>query len=265
MRVLICTGVVCASFVLGCTQQATPSEGMEEGAPSKLGDEKAAARVLVFTKTMGFRHTSIPDGIQCVREILRGTAEVEATEDSSRFNDQDLARFSAVVFLSTTGDVLDPSQQSAFQRFIERGGGFAGIHAASDTEHDWPWFTDMIGARFIGHPPVQSATIIVEDRTHESTRRLPPRWERTDEWYRFHRNPRAIDGIHVLASLDESTFDGGGMDGDHPCAWWRKVGRGRCWYTAGGHTEESFQEPLFREHLRGGILWACGVDPVQAQ
>jgi len=242
--------VGCAVLLGSCAQQTSPTAE---------GNSNSRVRVLVFSKTAGFRHRSIPVGIDCVREVLAGTAEVEATEDSSRFTDKELARFTAVVFLSTTGDVLDSSQQDAFRRFVENGGGFAGIHAASDTEHDWPWFTDMIGARFIGHPPVQPATIVVEDRTHESTRMLPARWQRTDEWYRFHRNPRSMDGIHVLASLDESTYQGGGMDGDHPCAWWRLMGRGRCWYTAGGHTEESFQEPLFRDHLRGGILWACGV------
>jgi len=241
---------VCASLLVSCARETTPTD---------QGAIKSPVRVLLFSKTAGFRHTSIPVGIECVREVLSGTATVEATEDSSRFNDAELATFAAVVFLSTTGDVLDPSEQDALQRFIENGGGFAGIHAASDTEHDWPWFTEMIGARFIGHPPVQPATVLVEDRTHESTRMLPKRWQRTDEWYRFHRNPRSVDGIHVLASLDESTYESGGMDGDHPCAWWRLMGRGRCWYTAGGHTEESFQEPLFRDHLRGGILWACGL------
>lgn len=250
LHIQVACGVVCAALLASCAPNTTPND---------LNKDQSPLRVLVFSKTAGFRHTSIPVGIECVREVLLGTIEVEATEDSSRFNDAELARFTCVVFLSTTGDVLEPTQQAAFQRFIEGGGGFVGIHAASDTEHDWPWFTDMIGARFIGHPPVQSAIVVVEDRTHESTRMLPARWQRTDEWYRFHRNPRAVDGIHVLASLDESTYEGGGMDGDHPCAWWRWMGRGRCWYTAGGHTDESFREPLFRDHLRGGILWACGV------
>ena len=156
--------------------------------------------------------------------------------------------------------MLNDEQQAAFQEFIESGGGFAGIHAASDTEHDWAWYDEMIGAHFAGHPAIQQATVIVEDRTHPSTEMLPEKWQRTDEWYRFKRNPRKVDGIHVLARLDESTFEGGGMDGDHPCMWWRNMKTGRCWYTAGGHTKESFADPLFREHIKQGILWAANLE-----
>lgn len=222
-------------------------------------------RVLVFTKTAEFRHTSIADGIAAVRELLTPDVEVVATEDAAQFTSDNLKAFRAVVFLSTTGDVLNDEQQRAFQEFIEGGGGFAGIHAASDTEHTWPWFADLVGAHFAGHPDVQLATVIVEDHSHPSTAMLPERWSRTDEWYRFNRNPRKVDGIHVLASLDESSFAGGGMDGDHPCAWWRTMKQGRAWYTAGGHTKESFAEPLFREHIKRGILWAAKLQPARAQ
>ncbi len=222
-------------------------------------------RVLLFTKTATFRHTSIPDGIACVRELLAPDVEVVATEDAAQFTSDNLKEFRAVVFLSTTGDVLNDEQQIAFQEFIEAGGGFAGIHAASDTEHTWPWFADLVGARFAGHPDVQLATVIVEDHSHPSTAMLPERWPRTDEWYRFNRNPRTVDGIHVLASLDETSFTGGEMNGDHPCAWWRTMKQGRAWYTAGGHTKESFAEPLFREHIKRGILWAAKLQPARAQ
>jgi len=225
-----------------------------------IGDDTIVKpRILIFTKTAGFRHDSIPDGITSVREIVSGDVDVDQTEDSALFTSENLAKYRAVVFLSTTGDVLNDAQQKAFEKFIESGGGFAGIHAASDTEQDWPWYGQMIGAYFSGHPAIQSATVIVEDRTHVSTAMLPERWQRTDEWYRFKRNPRAVDGIHVLARLDESTYEGGGMDGDHPCAWWREMKLGRCWYTAGGHTKESFSEPLFRAHLKEGILWSARV------
>lgn len=227
-------------------------------------DKLAKPRILVFTKTAGFHHDSIPDGIKCVREIVGGDLDVDQTADSALFTSENLAKYRAVVFLSTTGDVLNDAQQKAFEKFIESGGGFAGVHAASDTEHDWPWYDQMIGAHFSGHPAIQSATVIVEDRTHVSTAMLPERWQRTDEWYRFKRNPRAVDGIHVLARLDESSYEGGGMDGDHPCAWWRELKDGRCWYTAGGHTKESFSEPLFRAHLREGILWSAKVTAIPA-
>ncbi len=224
-----------------------------------LASPPATPRVLVFSKTVLFRHASIPDGIKCIKEILEPNIAVDQTEDASQFTKDNLAKYSAVVFLSTTGDVLDDAQQVAFQDYIETGGGFVGIHAASDTEHAWPWYEEMVGAYFAGHPDIQKATVIVEDQTHPSTRMLPARWERTDEWYRFNRNPRKVDGIHVLARLDEATYEGGGMPDDHPCMWWREMKAGRCWYTAGGHTKESFSEPLFREHLKAGIMWAARV------
>ncbi len=226
----------------------------------RADDSATKPKILVFTKTATFRHDSIPDGIKCVREIVGQDVDVEQTEDSSLFTKENLSKYRAIVFLSTTGDVLNDAQQIAFQDFVESGGGFAGIHAASDTEHEWPWYDEMIGAHFAGHPAIQQATVIVEDRKHPSTEMLPEMWPRTDEWYRFKRNPRKVDGIHVLARLDESTFEGGGMDGDHPCAWWRTMKSGRCWYTAGGHTKESFSEPLFREHLKQGILWAAKLE-----
>ncbi len=222
-------------------------------------------RVLVFTKTTTFRHDSIPDGIACVKELLAPDVEVVCSEDAARFTRESLSGFRAVVFLSTTGDVLNNEQQLAFQEFVEGGGGFAGIHAASDTEHEWPWFAELVGAHFAGHPDVQAATIVVEDHSHPSTAMLPERWTRTDEWYRFNRNPRNVDGIHVLASLDESSYTGGGMNGDHPCVWWRTMKDGRAWYTAGGHTKASFAEPLFREHIKRGILWAARLQPARAQ
>lgn len=219
----------------------------------------APGRVLVFTKTASFRHESIPDGVKCLREVLAPDLIVDHTEDASQFSKENLAKYRAVVFLSTTGDVLDEGQQKAFQEYLENGGGFAGIHAASDTEHNWPWFKEMIGAHFAGHPDIQQATVVVEDASHPSTKMLPTRWPRTDEWYRFDRNPRKVDGIHVLAHMDESSYTGGGMDGDHPCAWWRDMKHGRVWYTAGGHTKESFSEPLFRDHVKSGIEWAARI------
>lgn len=218
-------------------------------------------RILVFSKTAGFRHDSIPDGIAALIEIGREGEgprfTVDASEDSGRFTDELLARYAAVVFLSTTGDILDEDQQKAFERYIRKGGGFVGIHAASDTEFDWPWYGRLVGAYFKGHPAIQPAEIVVEDREHPSTSMLPERWRRTDEWYAFRSNPRLR--VRVLARLDEETYDAGALAmGDHPIAWYHEFEGGRAWYTAGGHTKESFGEPLFRAHLRGGILWAAG-------
>jgi cytochrome c len=180
-----------------------------------------------------------------------------ATEDGRSFTDATLSRFKAVVFLSTTGDVLDHNQKAAFERYIRAGGGFVGIHSASDTEYAWPWYGRLVGAYFESHPAVQQASVHVVDHEHPATRSLPEVWARTDEWYNFKTNPRG--GVHVLATLDEQSYTGGTMGADHPIAWCQDFEGGRSWYTAMGHTVESYSEALFRGHLWGGIQSAVGV------
>ncbi|WP_425484914.1 ThuA domain-containing protein [Amycolatopsis anabasis] len=219
------------------------------------------ANVLVFAKTAGYRHDSIPAGIAAIRELGAGNDfTVEATEDAGAFTEANLARFDAVVWLSTTGDVLNADQQAAFERYIAGGGGYAGVHAAADTEYDWPWYGELVGAWFASHPRIQPATVKVEDHQHPSTAGLPYQWPRTDEWYNFRANPRR--NVHVLASLDESTYQpGDGAMGDHPISWCHPSGTGRSWYTGLGHTTESYAEAAFRQHLLGGILYATGEKP----
>jgi len=221
-------------------------------------DDEPAFRVLVFSRTAGYRHDSIPDGIAAIQEL--GAAhgfQVTATEDPAYFQPDSLAKFAVVVFLNTSGDVLDALQQEAFRAYIQNGGGFVGVHAASDTEYDWSWYGDLVGAYFKNHPHIQEAVVRVVDRTHPSTKELPEAWTRTDEWYNFRENPRT-KGVQVLAVLDETTYEGGEMGEDPPISWYHLYNGGRAWYTAMGHTKESYAEPLFRQHLLGGILWAAG-------
>jgi type 1 glutamine amidotransferase len=219
---------------------------------------KPRTQVLVFSKTAGFRHDSIPAGIAAIRSLGRANGfSVTATENAKTFAAKPLSRFDAVVFLSTTGDVLVPKQQKAFKGYIRKGGGWVGIHSAADTEYDWPFYGRLLGAYFLSHPAIQPAAIDVADRAHPSTSHLPARWLRTDEWYDFRSNPRGA--VHVLATLDESTYSGGTMGADHPIAWCHPFKGGRAWYTAGGHTIESYSESDFRRHLLGGILWAGGL------
>ncbi len=223
-------------------------------APARHHD---TGRVLVFSKTAGFRHDSIPDGIAALRELGNaGSLPVDATESADAFTPGNLARYDAVVFLSTTGDVLDDTQQKAFEDYVADGGGYLGIHAAADTEYDWPFYGGLVGAYFQSHPAVQPATVRVEDRRNPATAHLPDAWERTDEWYNYRTNPRAQ--AHVLASLDETTYTGGTMKGDHPIAWCQSYGGGRAFYTGGGHTKESYADPAFRAHLLGGLKYAAG-------
>lgn len=221
-----------------------------------------APSIWVFSKTAGFRHSSIADGIRAIQQLgAQNGFSVDTSEDANLFTDANLARYRAVVFLNTTGDVLNDTQQAAFERFIRAGHGFIGIHSATDTEYDWLWYGRLVGAYFKSHPAIQRAAIRVEDRRHVSTAHLPERWERSDEWYDFRTNPRAE--VQVLLSLDESTYRGGAMGGDHPIAWYHAFDGGRAWYTALGHTPESYAEPLFLQHVLGGIAYAAELNAAQ--
>jgi type 1 glutamine amidotransferase len=210
-------------------------------------------KLLVFSKTAGYRHESIPAGVEALRELF----PLDATEDADAFTADNLARYRAVVFLNTSGTILDTGQKAAFEAYIRGGGGFAGVHGAADTEYDWPFYNDLLGAHFAAHPEIQPAVVRVEDRTHPATAELGETWSRTDEWYDFRTNPRPK--VHVLLRLDESSYTGGTMGADHPHAWYRPYGRGRSFYTAGGHTVEAYAEPAFRAHLAGGIRYAAGL------
>jgi type 1 glutamine amidotransferase len=239
------TVAVSAAVLLGCVAVPAASHAAQ------------AKRVLVFSKTAGFRHDSIPDGIAAIEQLgTNGGFTVDATEDAGAFTADNLRRYGAVVFLSTTGDVLDGTQQRAFEGYIHDGGGYVGVHAAADTEYDWPFYGGLAGAWFQSHPAIQPATVDVEDRAHPATSDLARTWDRTDEWYNYRSNPR--ERAHVLASLDESSYTGGTMTGDHPIAWCQDYQGGRAFYTGGGHTKESYADPAFRRHLLGGIRWAVG-------
>jgi type 1 glutamine amidotransferase len=213
-------------------------------------------RVLVFSKTAGFRHSSIPNGIAAIQQL--GAANgftVTATEDAAAFTTSNLAQYQVVVWLSTTGDVLNATQQTAFQSYIASGRGYVGVHAAADTEYDWPWYGGLVGAYFQSHPANQQATVRVEDR-NASTNHLPANWVRTDEWYNYRTNPRPT--VRVLMNLDEGSYSGGSM-GDHPITWCQNYGGGRAWYTGLGHTEQSYTDSNFTRMLLGGIQIAGGA------
>ncbi|EHM29652.1 MULTISPECIES: ThuA domain-containing protein [Streptomyces] len=215
--------------------------------------------VLVYTRTTAYRHDSIPAARTALREL--GEEEgftVETSEDPAVFTDASLAGRGAVVFLSTSGDVLTEEGRAALRRWITAGGGFLGVHAAACTEYDWPYYGELLGARFAGHPAFQPGTVLVENRNHPATAHLPERWEWSDEWYDFRTGPRR-PGVRVLATVDETGYEGGGMGADHPLVWCRDSGAGRSFYTALGHADEAYSDPAFRRHLLGGLRWAAGV------
>ncbi|MEU5790819.1 ThuA domain-containing protein [Micromonospora purpureochromogenes] len=232
--------------VIACTAPATPASAAD-----------APYDVLVFSKTAGFRHDSIAVGTQAIRDLgAANSFTVTATEDAAAFTTGNLAQYEAVVFLNTTGDVLNASQQTAFESYIGSGGGYVGVHAAADTEYGWSFYGNLVGAYFASHPAIQQANVKVENRAHPASAHLPQTWTRTDEWYNYQTNARST--ARVLATLDESSYSGGGMGADHPHSWCKTYSGGRAFYTGGGHTQASYAEPAFRAHLLGGIRYAAG-------
>jgi len=219
-------------------------------------------RVLVFTRTTGFRHDSIPQARAAFERLLAGEGlAADATEDESAFSAANLDRYRGVAFLLTTGEILSGEGKAAFEEWIRRGGALIGIHSAADTEYGWPFYAELLAAQFKSHPAIQRARLTVIDATHPSTAGLAQVWERTDEWYDFRQSPRGR--VRVLVNLDETSYQGGGMGADHPWSWCRDLDRGRSFYTAGGHTAESWSEPLFLSHVRGGIRAALRLAPAR--
>jgi type 1 glutamine amidotransferase len=244
-----------------------------ETTPPALPAQINRPAILVFSKTNGFRHEeAIPAGNALFAKLAKDNSwGYFQTENGATFSPAILARFDAVIFNNTSGDVFTPQQRAAFKAFVEGGGGYVGIHAAGDNSHEaWEWYVDnVIGTHFIGHPmdpQFQKATMRIEDRNHPATRNLPATVERTDEWYSFDRSPRR-PGITVLATLDEKTYVQKGpfgkdlaMGSDHPIVWQRCVGKGRIFYSAGGHTASAFSEPEFSGMLTGAVRWALKLE-----
>ena len=220
-----------------------------------------ARKVLLFTKTKGYHHESISAGIAAIQKIGKeNNFSVDVDSSSTVFSDGNLKKYKAVIFLSTTGNILNSDEQVALQRYIQAGGGFMGVHAAADAEYNWAWYNKLVGAYFKSHPGdpnVRKATVVVTDTSFIATKGLPLKWERTDEWYNY----KNIDAdLKVVATLDEDSYEGGENGKNHPIAWYHDFDGGRAFYTGGGHTTESYSEPLFLQHLANGIQYAMGAD-----
>lgn len=216
--------------------------------------------ILVFSKTAGFRHESIKEGKLFFQDLgIKDGYKVVLSENSEDFNEDNLKKFNVVVFLNTTGDVLNPTQQADFERYIQAGGGYMGIHAASDTEYKWPWYNELMGGYFASHPGknvsnVQNGKMIVLDKTHPSTAHLPETFEREDEFYDF--KSLKTDILKFLIKVDEKSYKEGKMRDFHPMAWYHEFDGGKSFYSNFGHTPETFAQPLMVKHLAEGLKWA---------
>lgn len=207
--------------------------------------------LLVYTRTAGYRHDAIPNAIATLRALAQAEGvAVESSEDPALFTASALSRDRAVVFASTTGDVLDAAQRRAFEAYVAGGGAFMGLHAAADTEYGWARYGRLVGARFAHHPPgLHEAQVTFADGEH---------WRVRDEFYDFDHNPRGA--VRVLATLDERDYVGGRMGTDHPIAWCHAALGGRAWYTGLGHDGALYDEARFRLHLTRGLRYVLGRD-----
>ena len=273
----------------GAVDSAASTKATTNASPQAGSSEEY--KVLVVGKTLGFRHSHIDETTHAVIDMgeQRGfTVDVwdppnssggwwgpgspgqpELTLSSTPFTSaENLSKYATILFASpvdntnslnpATPRLLNDAELAAFQGYMRSGGGYVGLHAATDTMHSVPWYSKLSGggARFVNHPAQQTATMRVEDPTHPSTEHLPLEWVRFDEWYNFTTNPR--DDVRVLLTLDESTYSGGRMGADHPIAWCHNFEGGRSWYEGAGHVDASYSDPVFLEHLKGGIEWTAG-------
>jgi type 1 glutamine amidotransferase len=212
-------------------------------------------KILVFSATKVYRHKSIANGKMALLKIgAENNWKVDTTEDATVFTETNLKQYGVVVFLNTTGNILNEEQQIAFQKYIQAGGGFVGIHSATDTEYDWPWYNNLVGAYFESHPKPQAALYNVVNKKHPAVSFMPDTLRRLDEIYNFKSFKKEL--VNVLITIDEKTYTGGKMPGYHPIAWYHNYDGGRAFYTEWGHNPETFTEPLFLQHVAGAIRWA---------
>lgn len=216
--------------------------------------QAAPQRVLIFSKTTGWRHDSIPTAVAALQKLVaeQGMAS-DHSEDAGDFTAANLARYRVVVFANTTGDLLDDTQQTALQGFLRGGGGYMGVHSAADTEKDWPWYGELVGALFDNHPPGLQSTQVQPERDGTPAGRA---WPITDELYNYRRNPRPH--VQVSATVDEREYEGGDMGADHPIAWCRPFEGGRTWYTGLGHHISVYENRDFTAQLVRGLRYAAG-------
>lgn len=220
-------------------------------------------KILVFSKTVVYHHASIADGNAAIQKLgSQNNFDVDTTTNATWFTEDTLKKYAAVVFLSTTGDVLNNYQEAAFERYIQAGGGFMGIHAATDTEYEWGWYGKLAGAYFLDHPGIndtfhniQEGVLTVVDATNSATQHLPKSWKRTDEYYNF---KKISPDLKVLLTIDEKSYHGGKNGANHPMAWYHAYDGGRAFYTELGHTAASFSDELYLKHILGGIQYAIG-------
>ena len=227
--------------------------------------QAAPRQVLYLTQSAAFAHAVLPHSEEVLRRIGAESSafDVTVSHDASTLTAATLEGYDAVVFYTTGELPMRDDQKAALLAYVGGGGGFVGVHSATDTFYDWPDYLALIGGYFDGHPWRQEVVVRVEDQAHPSTRHLGASFRIDDEIYQFRRWSR--DAVNVLLSLDVTSVDltAAGIkrtDQDFALAWTRREGAGRVFYTALGHRPEVWDDARFQRHLLEGIRWAMGHD-----
>ena len=223
-------------------------------------------KALLVVQTAGWQHESTFSAIPAMEKMAaRHDFKLDLKQRAMPVNEKMLANYDVVIFINTTGDIFSDAEQAAMEKFIQSGKGWVGVHAASDTEYDWKWYTDMVGHMFKIHPHVQTAMVDVHDNTFPGLEGWPKRKMWTDEFYEYLDGSKK-DGFNYLVTVDENTYDTEAQWGDnksrghgdfHPMSWHHNYDGGRAFYTNFGHVPAVFEDPDFLQHLYGGIWWAA--------
>jgi type 1 glutamine amidotransferase len=243
--------LILSYFLISSCGNTKPADGAQSATQKQI----QAKKVLVFTKTLGWRHKSIETGVKTIRDFGETHNFVVAhTEDSLHFSQADLPQYDAIVFLNTTGNVLDSKGQTAFEKYIQGGGSFMGVHAAADTEYDWPWYGNLVGGYFESHPndPNIRKAQLIKKENHRSVKHLQNTTQLSDEWYNYKNLNKEIKPVLML---DEASYEGGTNGDYHPISWSHEYDGGKAFYTGLGHPKEAYSNPLFRTHLEEALLW----------
>ena len=233
-------------------------------------------KVLLITETGGWYHESLEAGVIAVNELAAiHNFDVERQQNAQKITEDKLKKFDVIIFLNTTGDIFDENEKQAIQKFIQSGKGYVGIHAASDTEYNWEWYTKLVGRMFYIHPSQQTAKLKILNHDFPGLEGFPDSLLWTDEWYEF--SPEKVSGLKYLITVDEKTYkpetvwkskekdatgnfielSTKGMGNFHPISWYHEFDGGRSFYTALGHINNVYKNHWFLEHLYGGIYYAA--------
>ncbi len=239
----------------------TPNKFKKSGVIEK--DKLKNSKVLVYTKNgKGYVHDNIASAVASIKEMgVENHFSVDVSDDPSVFTEANLKNYQFLIFTSTNNDVFDTDNQRVqFRRYIEAGGGFVGVHSVTGTERNWTWFKMMLGETFSWHATFQKFSIKKLDNTHPSMQGVPAIWEREDECYFGKELYPGIKVLmaHQLSSLNPSQTDliqknAGSYANYFPAVWYQQFDGGNIWVTALGHSKESYQDPVYKNHLLQGI------------